>query len=35
MGIEEYGGGQSPRADVLGVTTNDVPGHEVQQVARW
>ncbi|WP_329300976.1 YbjQ family protein [Streptomyces sp. NBC_00659] len=32
MGIDEYGGGQSPHADVLVVTTNDVPGHRVEQV---
>ncbi|MGA5098548.1 YbjQ family protein [Streptomyces lavendulocolor] len=32
MGIEDYGGGQSPRADILIVTTNDVPGHQVQRV---
>ncbi|GAA0654862.1 YbjQ family protein [Streptomyces thermospinosisporus] len=32
MGIEDYGGGQGPGADVLVVTTNDVPGYRVQQV---
>ncbi|MFD6287225.1 YbjQ family protein [Streptomyces sp. NPDC060205] len=32
MGIEEYGGGQGPRPDVLVVTTNDVPGYRVEQV---
>ncbi|MER5601610.1 YbjQ family protein [Streptomyces sp. NPDC002265] len=32
MGIDEYGGGQQPQAAVLVVTTNDVPGHRVQQV---
>ncbi|MEU8707305.1 hypothetical protein [Streptomyces sp. NPDC048565] len=32
MGIEDYGGGQTPQADVLVVTTNDAPGHEVTQV---
>ncbi|WP_307544659.1 YbjQ family protein [Streptomyces sp. V3I8] len=32
MGLEEYGGGQGPRPDVLVVTTNDVPGHRVEQV---
>lgn len=32
MSIEDYGGGQSPQADVLVVTTNDVPGYAVQQV---
>lgn len=32
MGIEEYGGGQSPQSDVLVVTTNDLPGHRVQEV---
>ncbi|MFE0889519.1 YbjQ family protein, partial [Streptomyces rochei] len=32
MGIEEYGGGQGPRPEVLVVTTNDLPGHRVQEV---
>ncbi|MFE0731363.1 YbjQ family protein [Streptomyces antibioticus] len=32
MGIEEFGGGQGPRPDVLVVTTNDVPGFRVEQV---
>ncbi|MCQ4213072.1 YbjQ family protein [Streptomyces longispororuber] len=32
MGIEDFGGGQNPQADVLVVTTNDVPGYRVQQV---
>ena len=32
MGIEDYGGGQGPQPDVLVVTTNDVPGHRVEQV---
>ncbi|MGP3923960.1 YbjQ family protein [Streptomyces sp. 8N616] len=32
MGIDEYGGGQGTGADVLVVTTNDVPGYHVQQV---
>ncbi|MCH0565110.1 MULTISPECIES: YbjQ family protein [unclassified Streptomyces] len=32
MGIDDYGGGQSPRPDVLVVTTNDVPGRRVQEV---
>lgn len=32
MGIDEYGGGQGPHEDVLVVTTNDVPGHRVEQV---
>ncbi|MFJ2743524.1 YbjQ family protein [Streptomyces sp. NPDC087440] len=32
MGIEEYGGGQSSKSDILIVTTNDVPGHRVDQV---
>ncbi|MFJ7154602.1 YbjQ family protein [Streptomyces sp. NPDC101118] len=32
MGIDEFGGGLDPRAGVLVVTTNDVPGHRVQQV---
>ncbi|MFM9372392.1 YbjQ family protein [Streptomyces sp. Da 82-17] len=32
MGIEDFGGGQTPEADVLVVTTNDVPGFQVQKV---
>ncbi|MBC3984097.1 YbjQ family protein [Streptomyces sp. AC563] len=32
MSIEEYGGGQQEHSDVLVVTTNDVPGHDVQRV---
>ncbi|MFF3612781.1 YbjQ family protein [Streptomyces sp. NPDC002580] len=32
MGIDEYGGGQVPQSDVLVVTTNDVPGHRVEEV---
>lgn len=32
MGIGEFGGGQTAQADVLVVTTNDVPGHQVTQV---
>jgi hypothetical protein len=32
MGIEDYGGGQTERSDVLVVTTNDVPGFRVTQV---
>ncbi|WP_405999342.1 YbjQ family protein [Streptomyces sp. NBC_00829] len=32
MGIEDYGGGQVPQSDVLVVTTNDVPGFQVQEV---
>jgi uncharacterized protein YbjQ (UPF0145 family) len=32
MGIDDYGGGQGAGADVLVVTTNDVPGFQVQQV---
>ncbi|MEU9974026.1 YbjQ family protein [Streptomyces sp. NPDC051014] len=32
MGIEEYGGGQGPRPDVLVVTTNDLPGYRVREV---
>ncbi|CAM5334699.1 ion channel protein [Streptomyces californicus] len=32
MGIEEFGGGQAAQADVLVVTTNDVPGYQVTQV---
>ncbi|MDH6133437.1 uncharacterized protein YbjQ (UPF0145 family) [Kitasatospora sp. MAA4] len=30
--LDEYGGGQSPNADILVVTTNDVPGHRVDRV---
>ncbi|CAM5311441.1 YbjQ family protein [Streptomyces viridifaciens] len=30
--INEYGGGQSPNADVLVVTTNDIPGFRVDHV---
>ncbi|WP_030265738.1 YbjQ family protein [Streptomyces sp. NRRL B-24484] len=30
--IDEYGGGQRPDAEVLVVTTNDVPGHRVEHV---
>ncbi|MEU1282828.1 YbjQ family protein [Kitasatospora sp. NPDC005856] len=30
--INEYGGGQGPNADVLVVTTNDVPGFRVDHV---
>ncbi len=32
MGIEEYGGGQREKSDVLVVTTNDVPGYRVDRV---
>ncbi|WP_037910734.1 YbjQ family protein [Actinacidiphila yeochonensis] len=32
MGIDEYGGGQPQDAQVLVVTTNDVPGYRVQRV---
>jgi uncharacterized protein YbjQ (UPF0145 family) len=32
MGIEDYGGGQGTGSDVLVVTTNDVPGFQVEQV---
>lgn len=32
MSLEEYGGGLGPQSDVLVVTTNDVPGHRVEQV---
>ncbi|QIP85362.1 YbjQ family protein [Streptomyces sp. Tu 2975] len=32
MGIDDYGGGQGPQADVLVVTTNDLPGFRVEQV---
>ncbi len=32
MGIEDYGGGQGPQADVIVVTTNDVPGYQVQEI---
>ncbi|MBO1417438.1 YbjQ family protein [Streptomyces sp. FH025] len=30
--INEYGGGQGPNADVLVVTTNDIPGFRVDHV---
>ncbi|GAA5015585.1 YbjQ family protein [Kitasatospora paranensis] len=30
--LEDYGGGQVPDADVLVVTTNDVPGHRVERI---
>ncbi|MFJ8041848.1 YbjQ family protein [Kitasatospora sp. NPDC096147] len=30
--LEEFGGGQGPGADVLVVTTNDVPGFRVERV---
>lgn len=30
--LDEYGGGQQANADVLVVTTNDVPGHRVDRV---
>ncbi|MFJ7152213.1 YbjQ family protein [Streptomyces sp. NPDC100445] len=32
MGLDDYGGGQGPRPDVLVVTTNDVPGYRVREV---
>jgi uncharacterized protein YbjQ (UPF0145 family) len=32
MGIDDYGGGQGPQADVLVVTTNNLPGYHVEQV---
>ncbi|GHG81995.1 YbjQ family protein [Streptomyces griseocarneus] len=32
MGIDEYGGGQHEKSDVLVVTTNDVPGYRVERV---
>ncbi|MEV4438744.1 YbjQ family protein [Streptomyces sp. NPDC049577] len=32
MGIDEYGGGQQEKSDVLVVTTNDVPGYRVERV---
>ncbi|MFI9308038.1 YbjQ family protein [Streptomyces triculaminicus] len=32
MGIDEYGGGQHEKSDVLVVTTNDVPGYRVDRV---
>jgi uncharacterized protein YbjQ (UPF0145 family) len=32
MAIEDYSGGLSPEADVIVVTTNDVPGYEVTEV---
>ncbi|MEV7599511.1 YbjQ family protein [Kitasatospora sp. NPDC089797] len=30
--INEYGGGQGPNADVMVVTTNDIPGYRVDHV---
>ncbi|MDH6120020.1 uncharacterized protein YbjQ (UPF0145 family) [Kitasatospora sp. GAS204A] len=30
--LDEYGGGPGPGADVLVVTTNDVPGYRVERV---
>ncbi|MEV7780288.1 YbjQ family protein [Kitasatospora sp. NPDC088351] len=30
--IDEYGGGQGPNAQVLVVTTNDIPGYRVDHV---
>jgi uncharacterized protein YbjQ (UPF0145 family) len=32
MNVEEIGGGQNPDSDVLVVTTNDVPGYQIQRV---
>ncbi|GGM14580.1 UPF0145 protein [Streptomyces fumigatiscleroticus] len=32
MSIEDYTGGSPQNSDVLVVTTNDVPGHDVKQV---
>ncbi|GHF63000.1 UPF0145 protein [Streptomyces mashuensis] len=32
MGIEEFGGGQHEKSDVLVVTTNDIPGYRVDRV---
>lgn len=32
MGIEDHGGGQTERSDVLVVTTYDVPGYQVTRV---
>jgi uncharacterized protein YbjQ (UPF0145 family) len=32
MNIDDFGGGQSPKSDVLVVTTNDVPGFRVESV---
>ncbi|WP_171166506.1 YbjQ family protein [Streptomyces sp. I05A-00742] len=32
MSIDEFGGGQHEQADVLVVTTNDVPGYRVERV---
>lgn len=32
MSIDDFGGGQSERSDVIVVTTNEVPGHRVDQV---
>ncbi|MFD9127465.1 YbjQ family protein [Kitasatospora sp. NPDC059571] len=30
--LDDYGGGQTPDAEVLVVTTNDVPGHRVERI---
>ncbi|MEU9338438.1 YbjQ family protein [Streptomyces sp. NPDC048290] len=32
MGMDDYGGGQSPEPEVLVVTTNDAPGYRVDKV---
>ncbi|MCZ4118727.1 YbjQ family protein [Streptomyces sp. H39-S7] len=32
MGIDDFGGGQSERSDVLVVTTNEAPGYRVEKV---
>ncbi|PWI42441.1 YbjQ family protein [Streptomyces sp. ICBB 8177] len=32
MSIDDYGGGPGPQADILVVTTNDVPGYRVEKV---
>ncbi|MEU6176065.1 YbjQ family protein [Streptantibioticus parmotrematis] len=32
MSIDDYGGGPGPQADILVVTTNDVPGFRVEKV---
>ncbi|WP_301124576.1 YbjQ family protein [Streptomyces cacaoi] len=32
MSTDEFGGGQTGRDDILDVTTNEVPGREVQRV---
>jgi hypothetical protein len=32
MAVADYSGGLSPEADVIVVTTNDVPGYEMTEV---